>query len=176
MYRKKAASTPVHPYSSKWYEVPKPTGTVDGYGIIGGYNVPVLAVETGEVIAAGKLDTGFWVALDIGNGNGVAYHHLREIFVSAAVTDGMHPVVGEGTPLGILGGSPTGYGLWHLHWDKATSCKFDPRFLAKYGRLDGVFIDAGKYLATCKHLSLEEAWGDHGRVGPAVDHTDDHIV
>jgi murein DD-endopeptidase MepM/ murein hydrolase activator NlpD len=127
--------------------------------------VPVLAVETGKVVAATKLDTGYWVALDLGGGIGVAYHHLRHIFVDAALVDGQYPVVGEGTPLGTLGGSPIGYGLWHLHWDKALGCQFNPAFLAKYGRLDGTFVDAAKYLAGCTHLSLQDAWGEHGRVG-----------
>lgn len=158
MYRKKAASAPVHPYSSKWYEIPKPAG-------LGGYDVPVLAVETGKIVAACKLTTGYWVALDLGGGVGVAYHHLQHIFVDATQVDGAYPVVGEGTPLGSVGGSPVGYGLWHLHFDKATGCKFDANFLAKYGRLDGKFVDAGKYLAGCTHLSLVDAWGEHGRVG-----------
>ena len=152
MYRKFLPNSPQHPYGSKWYEIPKPAS-------LGGYDVPVLATETGIVVAAGTLSTGGWVALDYGGGRGVAYHHLSSVLVTTG------PVVGEGTPLGFVGGSPVGYGLWHVHWDMAVGCKFDRVRLAKLGRLDGTFIDGAAYLAKCQHVALAEVWGEEGRVG-----------
>ena len=49
MYRKLLPTAPQHPYSSKWYEIPKPPR-------LGGYDVPVLAVETGKIAELVPLD------------------------------------------------------------------------------------------------------------------------
>ncbi len=151
MFRKLLPSKPQHPHSSKWYEIPKPL-------IHGGYDVPVLAVGTGMVAAAGRLNTGCWVALDLGGGVGVAYHHLSRVLVQPGLC------VGEGTPLGFVGGSPVGYGLWHLHFDYATGCRWEPARLAKICRLDGTFGNPAPFLATCRHVTLAESWGELGHV------------
>lgn len=137
MYRKAAASTPVHPFSSKWYEIPAD------------YCTPVLAPETGVVMAACELRTGWWVALGFGKGRAMACHHLKGSLVTVG------NVVGEGTVLGFVGGSPTGYGLYHAHVDYATDCGLAPARLKRLGRLDGKFVDPAEYLKGCRHVSLE---------------------
>lgn len=138
MYRKPHATTPVHPYSSKWYEIPNPAG---------GWDCPVLAVGVGRVVVAEKLATGFWVALDMGGGVGVAYHHLRAVWAQPGA------FVGEGTELGLVGGSPVGYGLWHLHFDRAVGCSFGARHLAK-GLMGGTYQDPASFLRGCIYKSV----------------------
>jgi hypothetical protein len=136
-----------HPYSTGGYEIPRPSQ-------LGGYDVPVLATETAEVFAVRRIRTGWWVGLHLGGGRCVAYHHLSFVMVAEGYA------VGEGTPLGHVGGSPVGYGLLHLHFDYAVNCK---RRNAE--RLDGVFHDPADYLKTCtRHLTLEQAWNGDGRV------------
>lgn len=138
------------PYSTGNYEIPRPAS-------LGGYDCPVVATETSKVVAAGKLRTGWWVALQLSGARAVAYHHLSSILVAPGA------FVEEGTPLGFVGGSPVGHGLWHLHFDY-TEARQDPDVLKTRGRLMGTFIDPAPYLAKCKHITLEEAWGDLGRV------------
>lgn len=141
------------PYSTGGYEIPPPAGEP------GGFDVPALAPEAGQVVAAARLSTGWWVALDIGNGVGLAHHHLRCVLVERG------QLVARGQPLGLVGGSPVGYGLWHLHFDRAERCRFDRAALERRGRLDGRFVDPAPYLARAVHLTLEQAWGEAGRVG-----------
>lgn len=132
MYRRRAlrASQP-HPWSSPNYEMLPKT--------------PALAANDAVVFRSGKLATGWHVILDHGDGVGTGYHHLSELL------PGTEPgaLIYAGTPLGIVGGSPIGYGLVHLHFDVA---------------LVGRFIDAAQVMRRWSYLNLEEAWGDHGRV------------
>jgi murein DD-endopeptidase MepM/ murein hydrolase activator NlpD len=136
------AVTPNHPYTNKngRYEIPSD------------YDVPVLAPQTGVVVASAQLATGWWVALGLSKGLGFAVHHLK----AALVTTGA--VVGEGTTLGFVGGSPRAgdYGLFHAHVDYATGCGFAPTRLRALGRLDGRFVDPEPYLRTCRHVDLSE--------------------
>lgn len=143
MYRKRLPTSPKHPYSSKWYEIPAD------------YDVPVLACETGRVALAEDSPTGWWVVLDLGQDVGLAYHHLRSVLVKPGA------FVGEGTPLGLVGGSPRpgDYGLWHLHFDRATRGEFNARRMRLLNRLDGVFEDPAPYLAKLGHVALPVGWG-----------------
>lgn len=148
MYRRKAAATaPQHPYGSKWYEIPSD------------YDCVVLATHTGQVIMAEDSRTGWWVVLDLGEGIGLAYHHLRRVLVVPGA------VVGEGTPLGFVGGNTAegAYGLWHLHFDVADAVRFDVKDMRRMNRLDGHFVDPElHHLKGLRHVPLEEVGGGYG--------------
>ena len=137
-----------HPYQSAGYEVPPPAE-------LGGYDVPVLATELALVMLVQKLTTGWAVALRLEGGAGIVYHHVRGPMVSPGA------FVPEGAPVAYVGGSPIGYGLWHLHLDrypKVTAWVFDD-----LGRLGGGEEDPAPYLKGGRSLTLEEAWGGVGR-------------
>jgi hypothetical protein len=171
MFRcKKANQPPSHPWQSKWYEVPR------------GAPTPALAVWPGRVIAAGIIRTGGVVFIDHGGGLATAYNHLRGVLVGdvelssdgANLTDRIALRGGKceirigddvpaGYPVGIVGGSPVGYGLVHLHLDVATGTDVKRSTLAR-GRLSGTFVDPGKRVTGWRVLSYEQAWGDVGRV------------
>lgn len=143
-----------HPWGSRWYEIPQ------------NYQVPALACENGIVLVAEKIKTGWWVALALGmevspaaaGGKALAYHHLDSICVHAG------DAVRAGQPLGIVGGSPVGYGLKHLHFDLAVNCRFDLNRIKTLGRLDGLHIDPSAYVKAFRHLTLDQAWQAQGRV------------
>lgn len=134
MYRKRSSSPAQHPWSSKWYEIPPRT--------------PALAIAEGRVIFAAKIGTGHQVRIDHGDQIATGYFHMSELLVSVGVT------VAGGTPVGIVGGSPVGYGLVHLHFDLQIGA-ISPARVAKK--------DPGPYLIRWKHLAYDEAWGDIGR-------------
>ncbi len=172
MYRRrKAARRPYdHPWSSKWYEIPRDIRT------------PALAAFTGKVIAAGILETGGVVFLDHGGGIGTAYHHLRVVLVGqnvyvavgaslasgamsiGAPEFGIGDTVPAGYPVGVVGGSPIGYGLVHLHFDYVTGLNVK-RSTLRRGRLSGSFQDTAKMMRKWALLSYDDAWADVGRVG-----------
>lgn len=129
LYRKKKSSRPVHPFSSKWYEIPTE------------YPVPSLAAGPGVIHAIGWKSTGWHVVIDHGDGVGTAHHHGQRKSEQLGLKVGMH--VKAGQPVQIVGGSPVGYGLVHLHHDVA---------------IRGRFIDPAPYRKGWKHLELDEAW------------------
>lgn len=131
MYRKPLPTAPRHPWSSRWHEMLPRT--------------PALAAQLGVVLKCGKLSTGFHVILDHGSALGTAYHHLSEL--GPGVVPGA--LLQPGQVLGVVGGSPVGFGLCHLHFDVAEG---------------GRFFDAAKLMARWRYVSLEAAWGVHGRV------------
>lgn len=156
MYRRRArAEHPQHPYGSPWYEVPLPAD-------LGGYDVPVLAPETSGVVLAEDSPTGWWVVLELGEGRAVACHHMRSVLVVPGA------VVGAGTPLGILGGSPRAgdYGLWHLHFDRAEGVGLDVARMRRDNRIDGHFVDPLPYLASARHVLLADVPGGFGDIVP----------
>jgi murein DD-endopeptidase MepM/ murein hydrolase activator NlpD len=111
---------------------------------------PALAAHEGHVYRSGRLTTGFEVVIDHGDGIGTAYHHLSALLEGAE----RGQFVGRGQPIGIVGGSPIGYGLVHLHFDVA---------------VDGRFIDAAKPMRRWSYVTLADAWGNRGRVpGPPI--------
>jgi murein DD-endopeptidase MepM/ murein hydrolase activator NlpD len=124
MFRKRWPTAPRHPWSSRWYEMLP--------------HIPALAAQEGVVVRCGRLDTGWHVIVDHGDGVGTGYHHLSELL---DVQVGSHLRAGQ--PLGIVGGSPVGYGLVHLHFDVA---------------VDGRFIDAAKPMRRWSYLTLSDAW------------------
>jgi murein DD-endopeptidase MepM/ murein hydrolase activator NlpD len=182
MYRAKRAHKPPygHPWRSKWYYVPQNPP------------IPALAAGPGKLLAARVLSTGGWVAIDHGDGVCTAYHHLRGVFVGnvACWTPTPDLVLGRpgvkvysetfvdpflvrspiqigdtvpvGYPIGLVGGSPRGYGLVHLHFDVAVDVNVDATF--GLGRLAGRFVSVEHLLAKLRVLSLEEAWASSGRV------------
>lgn len=174
MYRRRtAARRPYgHPWSSRWHEIPRDVRT------------PALAAFTGRVIAAGIIDTGGLIMLDHGDGIGTAYHHLRGVNVGAAIYMAVAEtpslasgaislgrpkfrigdIVPAGYPIGVVGGSPTGRGLVHLHFDKVTNLNAK-RSTLRRGRLFGTFQDARKEMKTWAFVTYDEAWADVGRVG-----------
>ena len=119
MYRKPRSGPAHHPWSSRWYEMIPHT--------------PALAAGPGLVFRAGRLATGWHVIIDHGDGAGTGYHHLAEILVRKG------QIVTAGLPVGIVGGSPIGYGLAHLHCDVAQ---------------DGKFFDAARLMARWRHVPL----------------------
>ena len=131
MYRKLLPTAPRHPWSSKWYEMLPRT--------------PAVAANEGVVYRSGRLDTGWHVILDHGDGIGTGYHHLSELL--PGTERGCRVRAGE--PLGVVGGSPIGYGLCHLHFDVAA---------------DGRFQDAARWMKRWGFLTLEQAWAGIGRV------------
>jgi murein DD-endopeptidase MepM/ murein hydrolase activator NlpD len=131
MYRKAWPSAPKHPWSSRWYEMLPRT--------------PAIAARSGEVFRCGRLSTGWHVILDHGEGIGTAYHHLSELVAGIEHGSFVHTA----SPLGVIGGSPVGYGLVHLHFDVA---------------IGGRFIDAGKLMRRWGYVTLEQAWAGVGRV------------
>lgn len=146
MWRKRLASPPDHPWSSKWYEAQK------------GRRVPVLARGPGRVVIAELLSTGGWVVLDHGMGVGTAQHHLAELLVVPG------QLVVAGQPVGIMGGSPIGYGLVHDHDDTAIGCAFDVKRMRKYQRIDGTCIDPAPFMTKAIHITESEAWDLHQAV------------
>jgi biotin carboxyl carrier protein len=144
MYRKPARSAPRHPWSSPWYEVPEPPA-----------RTPVLARGAGVVVECGRLNTGSWVVLDHGDGLGTAAHHLAELLVEPGQR------VGSGQPIGILGGSPIGYGLVHDHEDTAVGCAFNLKKLRRYERLDGRHINPAPFMRAARHVTVASAWFIH---------------
>jgi len=133
MYRRRLLGPPVapHPWSSPHYEMFPRT--------------PAIAANEGEVYRCGRLVTGWHVILDHGDGFGTGYHHLSEL--AHGLEHGARVAAGE--PLGVVGGSPVGYGLVHLHFDVATN---------------GRFIDAAAVMRRWGYVTLEQAWGGIGRV------------
>ena len=129
--RLKKAQQPF-PWSSKHYEM------LPG--------MPALAANRGYIYRAGQLSSGWHVIIDHGDGLGTGYYHLSQLLPGVEA----HASVNAAQPLGIIGGSPIGYGLVHLHFDAA---------------IDGRFIDAAKVMRTWRHVPYEEAWGCLGRVG-----------
>jgi hypothetical protein len=122
----------VHPWGSRWhFMLPA---------------IPVVAILPGRVVSAGKLATGWHVRIDHGQGHDSTYHHLASVLES--IEPGVH--VGAGQPVGVVGGSPIGYGLVHLHLD----C-----------RINGKYVDPGAWIPRWKVLSFDEAWNGVGRVG-----------
>lgn len=132
MYRKRLPTAPRHPWSSRWHYMNPRT--------------PALAANDATVYRAGKLSTGWHVVLEHEDGIGTAYNHLAEL------VPGMQPGlrVRAGEPIGVVGGSPIGYGLVHLHFDVAVG---------------GRFLDAARHMRRWGMLTLEQAWGAVGRVG-----------
>lgn len=176
MYRRReAAPKPYdHPWTSKYYEIPKNVLT------------PALAPWLGRIIAAGIIATGGVVWLDHGDGIGSGYHHLRGLLVGDEILQSEGPtlvrgaknvvslgapefkvgqIVPAGYPVGIVGGSPTGYGLVHLHADVVKDLDV-ARSTLERGRLAGKFQDMAARMKTWRVLSYEDAWADTGRVGP----------
>ena len=87
----------------------------------------ILACGSGKVTVAKRLRTGFAVCVDHGSGVETAYHHLSKLHCSVG------DVVKPGDSLGLVGGSPIGYGFVHLHFDLVVCGKFvDPAPLLKY--------------------------------------------
>jgi murein DD-endopeptidase MepM/ murein hydrolase activator NlpD len=123
---------PRHPRESRWYDVPERT--------------PALAAHTGTVYRCGRHATGWHVILQHADGIGTGYHHLAEL--APGVAEGWS--FDAGAVLGLVGGSPTGYGLVHLHFDLA---------------VEGRFVDASALMARWRYLTLAAAWGTIGRVG-----------
>lgn len=141
MYRKPKSSAPRHPYSSKWYEIPEDCPT------------PALAAGDGVVFRIGALDTGWHVILDHGDGVGTAYHH-GELSLSPRFGLRVGAQVRGGQPLMVVGGSPIGYGLVHLHFDTA---------------MRGHFFDCSVLMAKWKHVPFEEAWESAGGTASHID-------
>ena len=131
MLRKRLPSSAKHPWSSKWYYVEE--------------NTPALACGSGVVARAQKLATGWCVEIAHGDGLGTTCHHLSKALVSTGVR------VVAGQPIGIVGGSPIGYGLVHLHFD------------VKAG---GKFQDAARWMRKWGYVTLDEAWGRLVVLGP----------
>ena len=172
MYRRKlpANARKAHPWGSKWYYIPQNVPT------------PCLAAFDGVVIAAGIIKTGGVVFLDHGDGVGTAYHHLRGVLVGEhtfmsqghaltpdAVSLGVPDIrIGEeikaGKPVGVVGGSPVGYGLAHNHFDKVEELDVEASTLGR-GRLAGSFQDPAKDMRGWDVVHYDVAWGDVGRVG-----------
>jgi murein DD-endopeptidase MepM/ murein hydrolase activator NlpD len=74
-------------------------------------NTPALAYAAGMVVSSQPLSTGHQVVIDHGDGLKTGYEHLSRRLVDVGQQ------VEAGQPIGIIGGSPTGYGLVHLHFD-----------------------------------------------------------
>jgi murein DD-endopeptidase MepM/ murein hydrolase activator NlpD len=82
------------------------------------------------------LATGFSAVIDHGNGLSTGYYHLSDLHVAPG------QVVKQVEPVGIVGGSPIGYGLVHLHFD----------VLVK-----GVPQDAERWMRKWQYIPLAEA-------------------
>lgn len=106
------AFRPEHPYGSRWHWVPKLVEHRPVFAC-----GPGLVSASGERREGGRL-VGQWVAIEHGDGLGTAYHHL------AATSVRFGDEVEAGQVIGYMGGSPTGYGLIHLHLDVALNGKF----------------------------------------------------
>jgi murein DD-endopeptidase MepM/ murein hydrolase activator NlpD len=120
-----------HPWGSRWHFM------VPG--------IPALAVLPGRVYRAGRLSTGWHVILDHGHEHGTGYHHMLHLLPE--IEAGAH--VEAGQPLGIIGGSPVGFGLAHLHLDCA---------------IKGRWQDPAPWVKKWRRLTLEQAWAGRGRV------------
>lgn len=131
MYRKRLPLPRRHPWSSPGYMMFPRT--------------PAIAAHEAAVFRCGRIDTGWHVILEHGDGIGTGYYHMSELV--PGIVEGA--AVRAGQPLGIVGGSPIGYGLVHLHFDVA---------------VQGRFIDAGILMLRWQHTPLERAWGAVGRV------------
>jgi murein DD-endopeptidase MepM/ murein hydrolase activator NlpD len=170
MYRRAKPGKFTHPWQSKAFEIPSDVQT------------PALAIWRGRVLVAGLIRTGGVVFLDHGGGLATAYHHLRGLLVGNRQVISRSPYyevgqieymgkpeldVGDevpaGYPVGIVGGSPVGYGLVHLHLDVATDVDIKNSTLER-GRLAGRF-QAMPSTRGWRLLDFEAAWGDQGRVG-----------
>jgi hypothetical protein len=99
MYRRLPAEPIKLPEGSKGYFVPS-------------NRIPVLAAGDGVVVKSGKINTGYFVRIDHGNGYHTAYYHLTPDGLPAIST----PVT-AGTPIGFVGHNPNGYKLNHLHFE-----------------------------------------------------------
>lgn len=105
----------------------EPLGKWESKGFYCEPDTRALAALGGVVTVARQLKTGWAVAIDHGARVETAYHHLS----AALVQKGQ--VVEAGQPVGVVGGSPVGYGLVHLHFDFV---------------VDGKFVDSGPYVKT----------------------------
>jgi murein DD-endopeptidase MepM/ murein hydrolase activator NlpD len=120
-----------HPWGSRWYRME--------------HGIPALCVLSGRVFRAGRLATGWHVIVEHQGGWGHAHHHL------SSLCDGIEAGVSvtTGQPLGVVGGSPVGFGLVHDHLD-----------IAHHGR----FVDPARWVGKWRHLSFADAWQGHGHV------------
>ncbi len=104
MYRRLPSEPPTLPQGSKHFYVP--------------VNTPVLAAFSGKVWKADLSPKGHQIQIDHGSVSGIGplntyYQHLS----SFARTWRRGDIVKAGDVLGIVGGSPIGYPLWHLHFE-----------------------------------------------------------
>lgn len=78
--------------------------------------VPALAASAGRLWAAYASPLGWSVIIDHGRW-ATFYQHLARLLVAPREGGADGPAIDAGHPVGIIGGSPIGYRLRHLHFE-----------------------------------------------------------
>jgi hypothetical protein len=114
MYRRKRTGVATGPEA--------PINDVDGTkGFFMPPGLVAVACHDGELWSTGESDLGWNVVVDHGKPYATFYQHLSVLMVPESISrgklNGKPFPVKAGTPLGIVGGSRTGYRLRHLHFE-----------------------------------------------------------
>ncbi len=80
-------------------------------------DVEVVAAEAGRIWSAKQTSGGWSVVIDHGKPWVTYYQHLSKLFIPARAAGAGGPSIARGEPIGLVGGSPTGYPLRHLHFE-----------------------------------------------------------